>query len=358
MNSVSGTGIPQVYHHRFSPFLEDGDRAWVFGVVTAVRESKNSVFMDLLHALGSIQIVGLRESLGDSWNQVRTIKTRARIKAIGRIGRTQKGHRSLFLESVPIAAGAFLDGSLSSVDPDYRQVGAGLLIAQARSAAEAYLASEKFLPIDPRYVSASWPTDRGMIPLHVSYPGFGHPVYLAPSPAQQLALAIAATGDDRVFCSATSFTTSYRQPSDGVETAIVMAMTLGLDIREMISHSIHLLDAVCASMPGTNRRFDAQNIEQKHCPISDLVVPDSASDCEDCIVWVHPRDSNGVQPFRLVLEKGISPIEGCVEFQEGGIAVGTLVFHVDRMLPLAEHVQFRRLRHLAREFGEESQPSA
>lgn len=343
MNPAEEFGTYQPFYHRFNPKLNDGERAWVFGVITAVRGSKNTIFFDMLHTLGSLQIVAERNRLDPVWDKIKVIKTRDRMKVKGVMGRTRQGTRSLFLEDLPLSASTFLDETLSSTDPDYRQIGASILIAQARSAAEGYLSEKQYRRVDPRYLSASWPIDDGVIPLNVNYPGFGVPVYLAPSPAQQLSLAIAATGDDRVYCSATNFTTSYRQPSDGSETAIVMAMMLGLELNGSISLATGLIDAVCGLLPGIDRRYPAGSLQERFCSLSDLVGVETGG---ENAIWIHP-EVDGVQPYRIVLEEGASPIEGCVERHKGGIAIGMLVFHAERMLPLAQHVQFRRLlRHL------------
>ena len=346
MNPTGETEFSEPFYHRFTTKLFEGELAWVLGAVTGIRRSKNSHFFDLLHALGSLQIVAERTTFSDTWDTIRAIKLKDRIKVQGRIGRTEHGTLSLFLNTVPVAARVFLDETLFSTDADYRQIGSSILISQARVAAEFYLTTEEYRRVDPRYISASWPSNSGMIPLNVSYQGFGIPVYLVPSPAQQLSRAIAATGDDRVFCSATSFTSSYRQPSDGVENAIVMAMTLGVTLDDLLSHALNLLSAVCHSLPGIDRQYGPENIPRRYCPLSSFVP---AEDVEGIAIWVHPRDDKGVQPFRVVIDKGLTPIEGCIEQQEGGIAIGVLVFYAERILPLAEHVQFRTLRHLGPE---------
>ena|GEM_PF-2292724 len=344
MTDVDPPETHSIYYHRFNSKLTDGERAWLFGVVTAVRKSKLSTFIDLLHALGTTQLVADKSKLASTWTSVESIRIRDRIKIKGTIGRTQRGALSLFLDDCPILANTFLNETLDSNDRDYRQIGGSILIAQARNVAEEFLRTQNYRRVDPRYISASWPSEQGMTPLQVNYPGFGMPVFLAPSPAEQLVLALAATGDDRVFCSATSFTTSYRQPSDGSESSIVMAMSIGLGIKDLLVQCTSLIDKICEAMPGVTCRFPSGSIREEPHTMSDLVTSHSTN--LKASAWVFPV-INGVEPFRIVLENGVTPIEGCVEHHDEGVDVATIVFYAERVLPLAQHTEFRRLlRHL------------
>lgn len=323
---------------------ENGASARCFGVVAAVRASKLIVFFDVLHATGSIQVAADRERFSDEdWKAIRSIRKGQRIKADGIVGESRTGQQTLFLSVLPLFGERLMADTLADTHPDYHSVGARILTATMRSLAEAFFEQHNYLRIDPRYISASWPPDSFPLPLQVKYPGFGVPVYLASSPSEQLVDAIVASGEDRVFCSGTSFTTSYRQPSDGVETAIVLAKTLHMEFESLIEEGHKLIVQVITQACGLAKSREYREWTHIEKPWPSVLPLDTPSTHE---IWTYRADPPGLRLFRVAFRTGEMPVEGSVERVGRGIAVGTLAFHPERILSLVQHAPIRRLQHL------------
>ena len=178
----------QPFFHRFTPKSPDGETVWVFGVVMSIRDSKKTLFFDLRHALGKIQVVADKALFSEQTNQLREIRANDRVRVQGTVGATKSGTKSIFLSEIPTKASSFLAGTLAEMEPssDYSKIGTSIIVAHARTRAERFFDQEDYRRIEPRYLSSTWHLDEGITPLRVNYPGFGLPVYLAPSPSHQL----------------------------------------------------------------------------------------------------------------------------------------------------------------------------
>src|SRR5262249_14189064 len=135
-----------------------------------------------------------------------------------------------------------------SIEPDYRGVGIRIFTARIKRLIERSLDQLGYPRIDVRAISASWIATPQNEPLRVIYPGFGIPVYLAPSPGPQLIEALIATGEDRIYASATSFMAGYRTALDGVEASIVVAKALNGSLEQLMGDSRQTLSYVCSGL--------------------------------------------------------------------------------------------------------------
>jgi len=318
----------------------------VFGVVTALRKFSRIRFFVLHYSMGSIQLAAERGAFTDKdWTAVKGVKKGHRIQATGRFGRSASGESTVFLTSPPTAEGVLLAGTLAETTKSLENptaVGASILTAALRRAGEDFLEAHDYLRINPRHLSASWGTQRGLEPLRVLYPGFGIPVYLAPSPSPQLIDAITATGENRVFASGTSFSTSYRGSTDGVETALIMTRSIDITLPALKAQARALLTTALDRLDPQARR--GRNWIEREEPVA--TIGERASDPTNFQVWTHSTIDVGLAAFRILLPGGFVAIEGAVEQRGHGLPLGSLAFHPERMLPILQQTPLRRLTDL------------
>jgi hypothetical protein len=343
---------PPPFRHRLTPDLEPGTAVRVYGVVTAVRKSRLIVFFDLLYTTGSIQVAAESHHFTEGeWSLIRHIGKEQRVYAEGVLGKTNSGTTTLFISTLPTVASSFVAPTLAATRPDYQSIGAMLLTARVRAAAEEFFESQGYLRIDTRFLSAFWQHTIGVKPLLVNYQGFGRQVYIVPSPAQQLLEAIIATGENKVYSSTVSFTTTYRAPTDGVETAILMARTLGLDLETLIILGKAIIQHVLvrsgvSSMPDVGvAGADVWQRVEGNIGIDILPKPIKASGEVGTYEVQLCSDENNRKYLRFVLPSGDSILEVLIE-NSGSILLGILTFHIERVLVLLRHEPIRRLSHV------------
>lgn len=330
--------------------LEPGDLAAGYGAVVAVRKSKLTVFFDLRYLNGLFQIAAERSSVSDAeWSSIRSIRQGDRMYAEGIIRRTLSGALTLFVSKPPLAVETFISDTLAATRHDFRSIAARLVIAELRVAAESFFNGMGYTRVDTRVVSASWPrnSETSVHPVQVYYVGFGDPVYLAPSPSPQLVDALIISGAPGVYASTSSFTTSYRQPTDAVETAIVAAKTLDIDLEELggmcVGLMSHVQEAVFPdqSSPTARPGWDTKRFSLPGDSPQQVDVPRE--------LWVMDVESgpevSGSRVIALWYERCLA-IEASAEQVAEDAYLSTLVFHPERLLAALQQTPIRTLQHL------------
>ncbi len=211
-------------------FPESRLQAHLRGRVTRNDRRGGIAFLTLIDVTETIQLVAERAVLGqDAWDEVRRLTRGSGVAARGRVGTTSSGIVSVFLSSAPEALPTITSESLLA--DHFHEVGRQILLARLTSAARQSFYRRNFTELEARLLSTKWP-EASLQPLRVSYSGFG-PLhfYLAVSPLRQLANALIATGQHRVFSITRCFTSSYLDHISGVESVILSALLLDADIR-------------------------------------------------------------------------------------------------------------------------------
>lgn len=240
-----------------------------------------------------------------------------------------------------------LAGTLAELESDYKLIGQRLFVARIRYLVTNHLDQLGYLGVDVKAISSSWTGGGDLAPLRVMYPGFGVPMYLAPSPASQLTGALFATGEDKVFASGSSFIAGYRTAVDGVEAPIVAARTIRLPFDELLGHALGALNRVSEVL---DLEPVGRNLPVREYPLDDRTNPTLLEERPEVQVFKSPladRESTRLEVFRVVLGKGVIPCEGVIENSVDGAPLGTLSIYPERILPLLQHVPIRTLRDLS-----------
>ena len=136
--------------------------------------------------------------------------------------------------------------SHESIDKSYQNYDAELKEQQSRSIISKIcrvlsqeLEKKGYLEISTKVVSREW-NEEAFNLMEVSYPGFGTPVYLVPSPFSQLSDFLLATFNDKAYSVTSSFASSFRFPHSPTEIKIVYAVSMAKDNQELTELMLEL----------------------------------------------------------------------------------------------------------------------
>lgn len=173
----------------------------------------------------------IKDATGMTWVHTtkidETVRKRARLLATGTTEKNERNGRIILrCTEKPQVLGNF--ESLAGVDDAFREQTIRLLSSRVIEYTTAAFKAENFVQIDTRLLSTSSPVV-GLEPIQARFPGFGTPVSMSTSPANQLRNFMMVTGVKRVFTVSSSFSTSFRFAGSGTEMKVVMGLAIGLD---------------------------------------------------------------------------------------------------------------------------------
>lgn len=329
---------------------QPGDRAELYCLVMGRKRGSSVIFWDVTDGTSTETVqVGIRKPDFEeaAWSRLRSIARGARLQISGLVGVSESGIKTIWLDAYPSVQTNAFPETLSAVEPHRQRIGASIFVAHFRSIAEPSLVGMGYLPVDVRLLTHYWHGGDSPYTIRALYSGFGEPMFLAPSPSPQLLEALIATGRNRVFTSTSIFTSSYRGRPDGSEASVVMAKTLDCALGELIDDARNLLAAIFNAI-GASEEFDD--------PTEWIVLPTE---------WPHrfaidEIESPHIQSFRqvdstskritelarFVLPPNFVPLEVVTETSHDGVTMGTVVLHLERLLPLVQHLPIRRLQSI------------
>ncbi len=324
------------------------------GLITAVRPIGRIYFFTLRDVTGIVQLTANHEHFSDeAWAEVMKIRTGNLVTASGTITRAKRGDPTILLNATPIVRETVLDSPISGGQVDYPHVGTQIFVARLRNRASEFLRDMGYLEIEPKLISADWQTE-GVEPLELVYPGFGASAYLVPTPATQLIDALIATGSGAVFAQSRCFSTTYRDEKSSHESVIVTARAVGLDGE---AHYRRLTECVAYTF-GELKTLPQAGLfpieEWRRRMVDAPLSSDRADDVKKPTLIVYRSPSIGrskggiavVELCRLVWPPRRTIAEGSRELLDNGLALASMVLHVERMASLLRDVPFRHLRNL------------
>jgi hypothetical protein len=226
------------------------------GLITARTPSKKTLFLHLHDGSGSIQVMAKQGSFSsEQWEALRALRTGERLLARGTLDYSSRHILTLVLESFSTVAISPTVEAPGDLDRALAEVGNQITLAHIRSRAVAHLYREEYLEVETHFISTSW-RDTGLRPLHVDFPGFGRPIYLAPSPIPQLLRVLFLTGGPRVFSASRCFTSSYLDDLAGTERALLCAASIDMDEPALRAAGVRLLRHVLADKKALPEQFE------------------------------------------------------------------------------------------------------
>ena len=329
----------------------------LYGVITRVTDIGHFVFVVLNDGTGSIQLIAKREDFSeDDWKQIKSQKEKARVRIVGLVGESERKRISILLSEVPSQLEELRSKGRSFSWPDIRIVSRQVLLSNIRRHCVSFLAENKFLEIEPFFISRSWQGD-GLHPLEVQYPGFGMPVFLVPSPAPQILKAIITTGNPRIFSVSRCFTGEFRDTMDRTEAVLICARIYPASWEELKTIAVNGIKSVLAQLqltPAQERILKGEWVEKATTWPPDLT---NMTWQEEVAIELFAPIRGGnklfgdgeVQIFRICWRHERSNVyicDGLIESYEDGFKVGTINWHADRMVYILENTVHRQLLSL------------
>lgn len=216
----------QDVRNHFEIFGPNDILATVRGLVTKRKNKGRVQFIELLDVTGSIQILLLKENFSDEDYEEKCRKL-ARGNIISASGPVELSKGNGELSIVPTEPPEVLEIGSSFVLEEgadaFRSAGSRVVQARIIDRLESYFRQHDYLEIEPKILSTEW-DGNGLEPLRAEFPGFGHNVFLVPSPLPQLFEALISTGAGSVFATGKCLSTSYRDVHSSTEAVSIFTV--------------------------------------------------------------------------------------------------------------------------------------
>ena len=307
-----------------------GESLSIAGVVDQRKRVNDGYALQIKDATGMIWIHATR--IDDR------IHKKTRLLATGTTGRNARnGKIVLYCTEEPQVLGNF--ESLSNVDDALREQATRLLVSRVIEYATIAFKAENFVQIDTRLLSTSSPV-AGLEPIQAKFPGFGAPVSISTSPANQLRNFMMVTGVGRVFTVSSSFSTSFRFAGSGTEMRVVMGLALGLDYKSHEQAMTRVISRIFSRIEHSEHHFPTFNMPKRvrivHEDVSQAVKSDS---------W---QKTTLERWARVIDSSGIVIMEGSLEQLANRSHIASITLYPDHILSLLQTIPTRRLTDLRR----------
>lgn len=316
------------------------------GLVTRCDRRGGIVFVTLNDGTGSVQLVYDESAIAETdWVAISKLSSGQRISVSGPVGQTKRGTVSIFPSIAPVVVPLHLELSSNDLKPALVHIGHQILLSRLRHRASAWFAAQQFLELEPRVISTTWDTSE-VQPLRVDYPGFGCPVFLAPSPSSQIFRAILTCGYSRVFAISRCFTSTYRDDLVATESSILCGRGLHFDIdglQELVTSGCRSILNEPGVMPEKPELLAGPwaVIAKDLDAIGEVILSDvpivRRFDGPN-----HPERGGVISAFKIQWPGSIMIADGVIEALDGGLRVAAFNIHLGRLLSLLGASQLRR----------------
>lgn len=275
----------QDIHSHYELYGTEDVVAHVRGLITKRKNAGRTQFLEVLDVTGRIQILLLSENFSedDYVNRCKSLRKGNIISVAGSLALSQ-GNGVLSIvpntppETIEIGSTDLLDRN------DISFIAAGTKIVHARIVGklENFFRSKGYLEIEPKLLSTQW-DGNGLEPLKAEFPGFGHNVFLVPSPLPQLFEALISTGVSSIFSTAKCLSTSYRDVHSSTEAVSIFTVERILNpiksnarlYKVALECLAELFSATGTALPNVSKLFDNRDFEVVEGPWADFDHPDS-----------------------------------------------------------------------------------
>jgi len=213
-------------HNHFHVHGPDDLFAEIRGLIIVRKNAGRTVFLTLRDVTGEIQVLLLAENFSeeDFSSKCKALRKGDIVSVTGRVEKSRASETVSILPSeppkvVPIDA----ENTFELDQVPYLASGSKIIQARIVEGIERSLRSLGFLEIEPKLLSTEW-NGNGLEPLRAEFPGFGHNVYLVPSPLPQLFEALISTGHRAFFATSKCFSTSYRDIHSSSEATSIFSI--------------------------------------------------------------------------------------------------------------------------------------
>lgn len=319
-----------------------GDEVIVTGQYLFRRDHKDRVVIQIRDITGSIYVrVTLEQAV-----ILDRVSRYSRVRIKGRVGRSKDGKHPVIAEVNFLQDLGSLKVPLRDLGPEMREYASRMFVSRVTNSCSALLRDRGFDEFDSKVISSEW-VDGGLEPLQVLYPGFGSPASLITSPSAQVMDFLNATGTQRAFTVALSFTSTFRHPNNAAETRVIVAKAVDLSVDGLRSLALatcmSALDRLDVSLtvPPVKEVVDAQwpGGLLRPDPHSTLTVYQYSSSIPTGGASWHSMLLENV--VHVVSITGNILVDASIE-RIGERTVGTLAVYPARFLPLIDAPSPRR----------------
>lgn len=191
-------------------------------VVERVNKGKTQ-FLQVRDVTGVLQVILEKENFGEKEyeEKCKSIRKGDIISTHGVIGvGRSSGIASIIPNEPPEIVPIEAENTVELDSLPYMAVGSRVIQAKIINSIRRFFEQDGSLEIEPRLIQTEW-TGAGLEPLRAEYPGFGHNVFLTPSPLPQIFEALISTGRRSIFAIGKCFTTSYRDVHSSTEATAI-----------------------------------------------------------------------------------------------------------------------------------------
>jgi hypothetical protein len=208
-----------------------GEKIAVTGQYLARRDHRDRVVLTVRDITGTtFAKVSFEQMLG-----LAGLEKYSRLRILGLAGKSKSGTDNVIPQVDLIENLGTLKVPYQDLNVEMKDYASRLFVSRISHATASLLREQGFDEFESKVISSEW-LDGGLEPLQVAFPGFGNPAMLATSPNAQVMEFLNATGVNKAFTIALSFTSTYRHPNNSAETKIILAKALDVaapDLREL-----------------------------------------------------------------------------------------------------------------------------
>lgn len=197
--------------------------ASIRGLVVERKNKGRTQFLQVRDVTGILQIILQKENFGEKEyeEKCKSIRKGDIISTHGVVGiGRSSGIASIIPDEPPVIVPVEAENTIELDSLPYMAVGSRVIQAKIINSIRRFFEEDGSLEIEPRLIQTEW-SGVGLEPLRVEYPGFGHNVFLTPSPLPQIFEALISTGRRSIFAISKCFTTSYRDVHSSTEATAI-----------------------------------------------------------------------------------------------------------------------------------------
>lgn len=315
---------------------EPGSKITITGQYLSRRDYKDWIVITVRDITG-LTYASVKTSSDEQKKQIRSIDKFSRIRIFGRVGLNKNGN--LVIKEVDIIKNL---GSLKipyqDLEPEMREYASRMFVSRIANTCTSLLREHGFDEFDSKVISSEW-IDGGLEPLQVVYPGFGNPVTLITSPSAQVMDFLNATGTDKAFTVALSFTSTFRHPGNSSETRVIVAKAIDLTLTDLKQ----LASTLCMYILDTLNVVHPVLKEVSEVPWPDKPPQDNQQDIITIALYSSDVITSGTSWHNMLLENvihiisnsGIILVDGSIE-KIGKRNISTLAIYPARFLSLID----------------------
>ncbi len=333
--------------------LERDTRAQLGGKIVGLRPHGAVVFADFADASGTLQLKVDRSTAPEAHEAIRGLSVGALVKVDGKMGTSRRNTPTLSVETlVPVSS----PNATAITVLEIELAGARVFLARLRRRAEDFFLHRSFVQIEPNLISTR-SDDAGIEPLKVQYDGFGMPTYLSPSPLPQLRALLEASGGVAAFAVGRCFATTYRDENSSAESVLLVALMRSTSSSDLVAVLKDSLDHVLGDELTAPDEFELvrkqgwQHRSPQWPPLTtpkDVDAPTIQTFRLDDVSTLRARSAAPAKVIRACLPGRSTIAEASYFPNQLSSGEGTIVLHLERMVPLLRDVPLYQLQDLQR----------